>query len=125
MKDCTHPRDLIRRYTLQRSHLLSNHLHNLISHITLNNNFLLSLRCLAYATTGSKFPCELFGSLFEVDAEQFEVLDMCLVLALRAFRALNDDLFKGMNIRSIYAGIQKGCLIPWSVPSFWLRLQPS
>lgn len=50
---------------------------------------------------------------------------MCLVLALCAFRALDDDLFEGMNIRSIYAGIQKGYLIPWSVPSSWLPLQPS
>lgn len=69
MTDCTDPRDLIHRYTLQRPHLLSNHLHNLVSHITLNNNLLLSLRCLAHATTGSKFPCKLFGSLFEINTK--------------------------------------------------------
>lgn len=66
--------------------------HNIISDVTLDDNLILALRVLAHTAARSKLGCEELGCLFQVDTEQFQTLDVGLMLALCALCALNDDL---------------------------------
>lgn len=66
--------------------------HNLISHITLDDNLVLALGVLANARTRGKLGRKELCRLLQVDAEQLQVLDMGSVFALGTFAALDDDL---------------------------------
>lgn len=95
-----HSCDLIHRCALQRASLSTDHLHlytvsgkleshkyrvktyDIISNISLDDNFILSLRVLRDTTARCKLACELLCGLFEVYSKELKTVYMRLVLSL-------------------------------------------
>jgi hypothetical protein len=57
--------------------------YNIVSHVSLDDNLVLSLRIFGDTTTRCELACELLGCLFEIYTEEFETMNMGLMFSFR------------------------------------------
>lgn len=77
--------DIIRRNALEHSYALLDELQYLIADISLNDDFILTLRILRYGRACREFGSKLLGCLLEIDVESFQAVDGRDKLALVSF----------------------------------------